>query len=68
MKDLLTKFRILRGLLLSAFEEWRQQIWAHDLDTPYCCPGGPMDACGCGGMTYREVYVGSAVQHTPAQE
>lgn len=64
MRDLLTKLGILKGLLLSAFEEWRKEIWAHDLDTPYCCPGTMWDECGCGGATYRDIYVRPAPQHS----
>lgn len=56
MKDLLTKLRILRQMLGATYEEWREYIWAHDLDSHYCCPGGPMDECGCGGATYRDIY------------
>ena len=68
MKDLLTKLRILKNLLLAAFDEWHEHIWSNDLDSPYCCPGGPMDECGCGGMTYRDVYARSAPQHSGEQK
>lgn len=53
MVDFVTKIRILIMLLHSTFDEWKNQIWNNDLDTPYCCSGRD---CGCGGMTYREIY------------
>ena len=56
MKDLLTKLRILKDMLGSTFEEWREQIWDHDLDSHYCCPGRMQDECGCMGATYRDIY------------
>lgn len=38
MKDFLTKLRILRDLLRSAYEEWHEQIWKHDLGFPLLLP------------------------------
>jgi hypothetical protein len=66
MKDLLTKLRILRQMLGSAFEEWREYIWANDLDAHYCCDGNPME-CGCGGATWRDIYA-SKPRPTPSSE
>lgn len=53
MNDILDKIAILKMLLRSAFDQWRNEIWEHDLDQPYCCDGRE---CGCGAMTLREVY------------
>jgi hypothetical protein len=53
MRDLITKLSILRGLLAYQFEQWRKDIWSHDLDDRYCCDGRE---CGCQGASYREIY------------
>lgn len=63
MKDFFTKLRILRDMLRASFDEWREHIWANDLDSYYCCRGDPMlDECGCQGATYRDIYCPSPVQ------
>lgn len=48
------KLRILAWMLRGMFDQWRQEIWRHDLDAPYCCDGRE---CGCRGATLRDVYM-----------
>lgn len=56
MRDLITKLRILRQLLAGAYEMWLKDIWANDLDSPYCCDGRE---CGCQAATWRDIYSSS---------
>ena len=61
MADMITKFRCLLLLSLDAlsgaFSTWREDIWRHHLDDPYCCSGRDhYSPCGCMGMTIRDVY------------
>lgn len=53
MADLIFKLRVLRYLLRSAFEEWRDSVWRRDLDANYCCDGRE---CGCAASTVREFW------------
>lgn len=53
MNDAITKLGILWMLIRHTFSDWRRDIWRNDLDTHYCCDGRE---CGCGGMTWRDVY------------
>jgi hypothetical protein len=53
MKDNIMKLRILWVLLIEAYEQWRSDIWAHDLDAHYCCDGRE---CCCQGATWRDIY------------
>ena len=53
MLDLTFKFRVLRLMIASTFEEWRTGVWERDLDSPYCCNGRE---CGCGASTVREIW------------
>lgn len=53
MSDLIFKLRVLRYLLVSGYEEWRDSVWKCDLDSLWCCDGRE---CGCGGSTVREMW------------
>jgi hypothetical protein len=53
MNDALTKLVILRMMLRSTYDEWRQTVWKKDLDGLWCCDGRE---CCCGGMTRREAF------------
>jgi hypothetical protein len=53
MKQIIPKLKILLIILMSAFDEWKTQVYPRDIDGHYCCNG---DYCGCGGMTIRELY------------
>lgn len=55
--DWIEKLRILRLMLSIVVDEWRSEIWAKDLDSPYCCSGASVvSPCGCGGQTVRDLY------------
>ena len=61
MSDCVLKLRLLvlwlrrlDGSPLGIFREWRREVWRVDLDEQMCCPGGPWDFCGCGGVTHRQ--------------
>jgi len=57
MTDIFTKLRILWvHFFLSAFEQWRAEVWRRDLDQNYCCNG---HECGCQGISIRDMYTGS---------
>lgn len=53
MSDLIFKLRVLRYLLIAAYEEWRDSVWKCELDSPFCCDGYE---CGCGASTVREKW------------
>lgn len=53
MGDAILKLRVLHEWLRAAYEEWRKEVWRHDLDSNACCDG---HECGCGGSTRRELY------------
>lgn len=53
MADLSFKLRVLRCLLIAAYQEWRGTVWLRDADAPYCCDGRE---CCCGGETIREMW------------
>jgi hypothetical protein len=52
MRDLILKLQILCYWLADSFRSWRDQVWARDLDSQYCCDGRE---CGCYGATVRDV-------------
>lgn len=60
MRDAITKLRILRMLLVEAFEQWRTDIWRNDLDARYCCDGRE---CCCQAATWRDIYPTRGVTH-----
>lgn len=51
--DVIFKLRVLRYLLVSAYEEWRDSVWKRELDSRFCCDGYE---CGCGASTVREMW------------
>lgn len=53
--EALFKLRVLANLVGDAVRMWREDVWPHDPDTPYCCSGNPLE-CGCGGATRRDIY------------
>lgn len=53
MRQLFDKLRILKWMLQGTRDQWRKEVWPHDLDAPYCCDGRE---CGCGASTLRDVY------------
>lgn len=53
MSDLIFKLRVLRYLLVGAYEEWRDSVWKRGLDSRFCCDGRE---CGCGASTVREMW------------
>lgn len=53
MEETTQKIKILFNLIGDTFCHWRKDVWAKDLDAPYCCSG---DDCGCGAATVREIY------------
>jgi hypothetical protein len=53
MRDIITKLAILVDLLRDQYGYWRREIWANDLDTPYCCDGRE---CGCMAQTNRDIF------------
>jgi hypothetical protein len=53
MRDAITKLAILLDLLSDQAGYWRREIWAKDLDQPFCCNG---HECGCYGQSNRDVF------------
>lgn len=53
MRDTILKLRVLHCWLRSAYEQWRDEVWRHDLDSRACCDG---HMCGCGGSSRRDLY------------
>ncbi len=64
MADFIFKMRVLWLELSHAFQGWRDSVWQHDLDEPYCCDGGThhWGYCGCGGQSIRDVYTPAATK------
>ena len=57
MRQIIRKIKILKMLLLDAFDTWKKEVWEKDLDGPYCCSGTSIvSPCGCGGMTVGESF------------
>lgn len=54
MKQVFKKFICLYWFILSAYEDWRINVWKQDLDELYCCDGRD---CLCGGATIEQTYM-----------
>lgn len=53
MRDIILKLRVLLDWLRGTYEEWRKEVWRHDLDSRACCDGYE---CGCRGSSRRDLY------------